>query len=330
MRVELVSESASEAGGYKEIVFGVKGGEPYRWLKHESGVHRVQRVPGNRSARPHPHEHRDRRRAARRSKKTSRSRSSPVDLQIDTYKVVGRRRPVRQQDRVRDSHHARSDAASSWPRSRSARSCRIARRRCRCCARRCYDRKRREQEEAVGSMRRCASRHAATAPRRFAPTTFRKTASPTTGSTGASATSAAIMDGDLATIVEELARGRARPAAGRRNRRRDASATRYARAPCRASRHVERLGRAPTRCLLLGTRLGRDARVDRRARRDAMPRRQTPSSSSDLCERRAAGEPLAYVLGKRGFYGREFCVERVACSCRVPKPSISSTKRCDF
>ena len=30
MKTELVSESASEAGGYKEIVFAVKGREPYR------------------------------------------------------------------------------------------------------------------------------------------------------------------------------------------------------------------------------------------------------------------------------------------------------------
>jgi peptide chain release factor 1 len=45
MKVELISESASDAGGYKEIVFGVKGDGPYRRFKHESGVHRVQRVP---------------------------------------------------------------------------------------------------------------------------------------------------------------------------------------------------------------------------------------------------------------------------------------------
>ncbi|MDQ6826929.1 MAG: PCRF domain-containing protein, partial [Candidatus Eremiobacteraeota bacterium] len=33
------------SGGFKEIVFAVKGEEPYRHFKHESGVHRVQRVP---------------------------------------------------------------------------------------------------------------------------------------------------------------------------------------------------------------------------------------------------------------------------------------------
>jgi peptide chain release factor 1 len=44
-RIELISESPSEVGGYKEIIFEVKGDEAYGWLKYESGVHRVQRVP---------------------------------------------------------------------------------------------------------------------------------------------------------------------------------------------------------------------------------------------------------------------------------------------
>ncbi|MDB5040032.1 MAG: prfA, partial [Candidatus Eremiobacteraeota bacterium] len=50
MRVELLSESENEAGGYKEVVVAVKGGEPYRWFKYESGVHRVQRVPATEAA----------------------------------------------------------------------------------------------------------------------------------------------------------------------------------------------------------------------------------------------------------------------------------------
>lgn len=37
--------SASEAGGYKEISFSVVGEDVYKILKHESGAHRVQRVP---------------------------------------------------------------------------------------------------------------------------------------------------------------------------------------------------------------------------------------------------------------------------------------------
>jgi peptide chain release factor 1 len=44
-KVELISESPSEVGGYKEIIFGVTGTDLYRQLKFEAGVHRVQRVP---------------------------------------------------------------------------------------------------------------------------------------------------------------------------------------------------------------------------------------------------------------------------------------------
>src|SRR5690606_7375400 len=45
LKVELLSESPSEAGGYKEISFKVSGVEAYGQLKFEAGVHRVQRVP---------------------------------------------------------------------------------------------------------------------------------------------------------------------------------------------------------------------------------------------------------------------------------------------
>lgn len=43
--LELISESPSEAGGFKEIVFALRGVEAYKYLKFEAGVHRVQRVP---------------------------------------------------------------------------------------------------------------------------------------------------------------------------------------------------------------------------------------------------------------------------------------------
>jgi peptide chain release factor 1 len=44
-RVELISASDSEAGGYKEVVLSVTGSGVFAKLKFESGVHRVQRVP---------------------------------------------------------------------------------------------------------------------------------------------------------------------------------------------------------------------------------------------------------------------------------------------
>jgi peptide chain release factor 1 len=44
-KVELISESPNEVGGYKAITFAVRGTEAYKNLKFEAGVHRVQRVP---------------------------------------------------------------------------------------------------------------------------------------------------------------------------------------------------------------------------------------------------------------------------------------------
>ncbi len=44
-RIELMSESPNEVGGFKEITFAVNGDNAYKNLKFEAGVHRVQRVP---------------------------------------------------------------------------------------------------------------------------------------------------------------------------------------------------------------------------------------------------------------------------------------------
>ncbi|MFY7980680.1 MAG: PCRF domain-containing protein, partial [Limnohabitans sp.] len=44
-RCEIVSESVSELGGYKEVVVRIEGEQVYGALKFESGGHRVQRVP---------------------------------------------------------------------------------------------------------------------------------------------------------------------------------------------------------------------------------------------------------------------------------------------
>jgi peptide chain release factor 1 len=44
-KTEILSQSQSEKGGFKEIIFKVSGRGAYSKLKFESGVHRVQRVP---------------------------------------------------------------------------------------------------------------------------------------------------------------------------------------------------------------------------------------------------------------------------------------------
>lgn len=49
LKTELMGESANDSGGYKEVIFSVKGDAPYAQLKFESGVHRVQRVPATES-----------------------------------------------------------------------------------------------------------------------------------------------------------------------------------------------------------------------------------------------------------------------------------------
>ncbi|MCA9413481.1 MAG: peptide chain release factor 1 [Candidatus Omnitrophica bacterium] len=44
-KIEILDEHASEAGGFKEIVFEIQGEEVFSRMKFEGGVHRVQRVP---------------------------------------------------------------------------------------------------------------------------------------------------------------------------------------------------------------------------------------------------------------------------------------------
>ena len=44
-QIEMISISKSDAGGYKEVIFSVNGNDIYSYLKYESGVHRVQRIP---------------------------------------------------------------------------------------------------------------------------------------------------------------------------------------------------------------------------------------------------------------------------------------------
>jgi peptide chain release factor 1 len=44
-KFDILSHSATELGGFKEIVLGVEGEGSYRELQYESGGHRVQRVP---------------------------------------------------------------------------------------------------------------------------------------------------------------------------------------------------------------------------------------------------------------------------------------------
>jgi peptide chain release factor 1 len=48
-KIELLSTSPSESGGYKEVIALIKGEQVYSRLKYEGGTHRVQRVPATES-----------------------------------------------------------------------------------------------------------------------------------------------------------------------------------------------------------------------------------------------------------------------------------------
>jgi peptide chain release factor 1 len=48
-KMELIEEAPSEVGGFKEIIFAIRGDDMYKQLKFEAGVHRVQRVPSTES-----------------------------------------------------------------------------------------------------------------------------------------------------------------------------------------------------------------------------------------------------------------------------------------
>lgn len=49
-KVEVMSANETDIGGFKEVVFAIKGDKAYSKLKYESGVHRVQRVPDTESS----------------------------------------------------------------------------------------------------------------------------------------------------------------------------------------------------------------------------------------------------------------------------------------
>jgi peptide chain release factor 1 len=87
MKVEVLSQSESEAGGFKEIVLAIKSGEPYRFLKYESGVHRVQRVPVTESqGRVHTSTATV---AVLPEVEDVEVEINPKDLQVDTFKASG-------------------------------------------------------------------------------------------------------------------------------------------------------------------------------------------------------------------------------------------------
>ncbi len=87
-KTEIMSESPSELGGYKEVVIRIEGEGVYGRLRYESGGHRVQRVPATETqgrihtsactvaVLPEPDEQQA-------------IQINPADLRIDTYRASG-------------------------------------------------------------------------------------------------------------------------------------------------------------------------------------------------------------------------------------------------
>jgi peptide chain release factor 1 len=48
-KVEILSSTETDGGGFREVIFEVRGKGAYSYLRYESGVHRVQRVPATES-----------------------------------------------------------------------------------------------------------------------------------------------------------------------------------------------------------------------------------------------------------------------------------------
>ena len=216
-------------------------------FKYESGVHRVQRVPADRVAGPHPHLDRDGRGAARG--RGRRGRDQPQRPAHRRLPLRRPRRPVGQHDRLGGAHHAPAhrpgrhlpgraqpapeqgagdeDPARAAVRGRSA-----------------------SRPSRRPRRRGCRRSAPASAARRSAPTTSRRTASPTTASTSRCTTWRAVLAGDLSRFTEALV-GRGHDASSWRQRRRDRpwrEVLRRSTGYLRASTAARRRGWTPSCC----------------------------------------------------------------------------------
>lgn len=87
-KVELVSENASELGGYKEIIVKIIGRGAYSRLKFESGGHRVQRVPAT-ETQGRIHTSACTVAVMPEADEIADVNLNPADLRIDTYRASG-------------------------------------------------------------------------------------------------------------------------------------------------------------------------------------------------------------------------------------------------
>ena len=87
-RSELMSESLSDLGGYKEVVFRIEGDDVYARLKFESGGHRVQRVPAT-ETQGRVHSSACTVAVLAQADEAEEVQLNPADLRIDTFRASG-------------------------------------------------------------------------------------------------------------------------------------------------------------------------------------------------------------------------------------------------
>jgi len=152
MKIEVLSQSESDAGGSKELVLSVRGGEPYRFFKYESGVHRVQRVPLT-ETQGRVHTSTATVAVLPEVEDTGEVQINAKDLQVDTFKAsgAGGQHVNKTESAIRITHvpsgiivSCSEERSQIQNRERAMGMLRAQ----------LADRQRREAEEAVGSLRK--------------------------------------------------------------------------------------------------------------------------------------------------------------------------------